>query len=110
MRQYPAIKVGWTNATHPITGYGVAVYAVDSSYGGPEEGGWWYDTGELIEVEIWPNQALAKDRAEALRVLFPATGKGRSFSTDREDYQVRVFDCLDGLPPMYFPEERPHYE
>jgi hypothetical protein len=28
----------------------VAVYAEDRAYGGPEEGGWWYTTGELVGV------------------------------------------------------------
>jgi len=29
----------------------VNVYIVDRAYGGPEEGGWYYDTGELIETK-----------------------------------------------------------
>lgn len=30
----------------------VAVYRDDRAYGGPEEGGWWYDCGELAR-EFW---------------------------------------------------------
>ena len=30
--------------------YVVAFYAVDRAYGGPEEGGWWFDTGELVRL------------------------------------------------------------
>ena len=26
--------------------YTVAIFFVDRAYGGPEEGGWWFDTGE----------------------------------------------------------------
>ena len=26
----------------------LAVYNVDRNYGGPEEGGWWYDSGRLV--------------------------------------------------------------
>ena len=26
------------------------VYLIDRAYGGPEEGGWWYDTGERVRI------------------------------------------------------------
>lgn len=31
--------------------YAVAVYAISRVYGGPEEGGWWYDDGPLMGVQ-----------------------------------------------------------
>ena len=30
----------------------VNVYAITRHYGGPEEGGWWYNTGEPIESRV----------------------------------------------------------
>ena len=30
--------------------YVVAFYAVDRAYGGPEEGSWWFDTGEFVRL------------------------------------------------------------
>jgi hypothetical protein len=29
----------------------LAVYELDQNYGGPEEGGWWYDSGEVVDTE-----------------------------------------------------------
>lgn len=46
----------------------ISEYTVDRSYGGPEEGGWWYDdyqpTGRIIAVE--PDKALAHFCARTL--------------------------------------------
>lgn len=33
-----------------MTTYVLAFYDIDRAYGGPEEGGWWYDTGQLVRV------------------------------------------------------------
>lgn len=28
----------------------LAIYEIDRAYGGPEEGGWWYDCGQLVRI------------------------------------------------------------
>ena len=33
----------------PAQWWSVGVYETGRSYGGPEEGGWWYDTGQMID-------------------------------------------------------------
>ena len=39
----------------------INVYRVNRDYGGPEEGGWWYDTGEFVECHpVKPEDARAK--------------------------------------------------
>ena len=30
--------------------YVLAFYEMDMAYGGPEEGGWWFNTGQLVRV------------------------------------------------------------
>lgn len=35
--------------------WAVAVYLVDLAYGGPEEGGWYYETGELVLPPVGPD-------------------------------------------------------
>ena len=40
----------------------LAFYDIDREYGGPEEGGWWYDTGTFVRVI-----GLYLDEAEANR-------------------------------------------
>ena len=42
------LPFGQDPAENPI--HCVAVYEVDRMYGGPEEGGWWYD-GDLVAVD-----------------------------------------------------------
>jgi|TARA_R110000796_G_scaffold214879_2_gene330865 hypothetical protein len=45
----------------------VNVYEVDRSYGGPEEGGWYYDTGTLVSDELFPDLASGIARAEEIK-------------------------------------------
>ncbi|MFD2502637.1 hypothetical protein ACFSTI_32505 [Rhizorhabdus histidinilytica] len=50
--------------------YIIALYEIDRAYGGAEEGGWWYDTGELARLlALAPTEARAiqlADRANRL--------------------------------------------
>ena len=58
--------------------YVVAFYAVDRAYGGPEEGGWWFDTGELVRLH-----RVCLTEAAAARLAVRANlrgGKGRAIS------------------------------
>lgn len=85
----------------------VAVYDVDRVCGGPEEGGWWYDTGELVQQTAVNSPADAEALRERLYAgEFPDTGKSSSV-LGGEDYRITV-----GIRPFapHFPEERPRYE
>src|SRR3546814_14325280 len=50
--------------------YIIALYEIDRAYVGPEEGNWWYDTGELVRLlALAPTEARAvalADRAHRL--------------------------------------------
>lgn len=83
----------------------VNVYSIDRAYGGPEEGGWWYDTGQVIISALCPDPDQAKLVADALRETFPRTGKSSSVNGG-EDYAVEISD----KPGTDFPTERPHFE
>jgi hypothetical protein len=83
------------------------VYEVGRNYGGPEEGGWWYDTGKLIQVVICQDEAEAEFQCALWRKAgYSYTGK-RSSVLGGEDY-----DCYYTTeePEPFFPTERPHYE
>lgn len=42
------------------TKFAVAVYMQDRAYGGPEEGGWWYDCGQLVRtMRVFGNEQTA---------------------------------------------------
>ncbi|MFB7858818.1 hypothetical protein [Rhodococcus qingshengii] len=90
--------------------YGVAVYQITQVYGGPEEGGWWYEKGILEYVADHLTLPDAIKRMEELR-----TGRYKSseLMTARK-YQVGVYDLRvlhpgEGIP-SFFPDRRPRYE
>ena len=39
--------------TPELMNWYVNIYKVESAYGGPEEGGWYYDVGELVETKCF---------------------------------------------------------
>ena len=66
----------------------LAVYEIDRAYGGPEEGGWWFDTGRLVAcvpAERW--------------TLWTVTGNGGGHRKARDLY---TFDDDDGEPRPRF--------
>lgn len=97
--------------------YSVAPYLCDRAYGGPEEGGWYYDCGtpETSEDLPLPVFVIGKKKAyEARRVmqkLIDASGinEGRR-EIDSVLSEGIYHACIcDGFPKPY-PEKIPHYE
>jgi hypothetical protein len=99
----------------------IAKMRVSRYYGGPEEGGWYYDAGEVEGVypyEYYPNELeLAQSICEQLNAeeentLLDAYGKGRyrgrHSAAPSEPYDV-VWMMFEGEPED-FPKEIPHYE
>lgn len=84
----------------------IAVYDVSRNYGGPEEGGWWYDSGTLIEVHACSTYEQAEQLREALREDYPDSGKRYSV-LGGDDYDISIGV---EIPAAFFPEEIPHYE
>lgn len=111
-----------------IAFYTVSIFMVDRAYGGPEEGGWYFNTGtpaDHIPEGINPHDMLtvfdARDDVAAAREegsawmeklqaqLDAGPNKGRRkissvLSTGRYAAQL-----CEGWPEAY-PQERPHYE
>lgn len=108
---------GETNIVDPITGepkgpYFVAVYVVDKFFGGPEEGGWWYDGGRLVRVVYMHRieRCAFKFASRMDRLLNVTLNKNRrsiSSVLSTGEYRAEVYQ---GIPPDHFPETRPHYE
>jgi hypothetical protein len=97
--------------------YSVATYLCDRAFGGPEEGGWYYDCGEPIANRDVPMPVFVEGKKEAIRKrdemkkLIAASGinEGRyekSSVLSQGIYEAHY--CL-GFP-MHFPLERPRYE
>lgn len=94
--------------------YLVAVYEEDRAYGGPEEGGWWYDCGNLQRVvKVFPNRAQAQAYANRMNDRFRRRerfyGWRSSSSVAYIGGEYRAHVCEDTAPPHY-PETRPVYE
>lgn len=89
----------------------VNVYDITRCFGGPEEGGWWYDAGECIQIHrvAGRNEAECSNMAHALRdrlrADFPKTDKRYSV-LGGDDYDIFIED----EPGRDFPQYTPRYE
>jgi hypothetical protein len=86
----------------------VSIYTVDRCYGGPEEGGWWYDWWELQSSSGFIH---SKRKAESLREqkreeLRPFQPRYNRFSAAGGTDLVAVIEDKVG---EHARDERPHY-
>ena len=63
----------------------IALYEIDRAYGGPEEGAWWYDTGELARL-----LALAPTETRAVQLADRANRPLGAIDALRPDQQAMV--------------------
>jgi len=97
--------IGWIPDRRP--GWWVNVYAVERHYGGPEEGGWYYNAGTPVasfECETEEEAGKVKEKAEK---EYSPQAHGNIYSV-RGGVAIQVdVENLKGLP---FPAHQPHYE
>ena len=91
--------------------YVVALYEIDLAFGGPEEGGWWFETGRLARLlRLYPTEAgavAAARRADALLARLQRRRRPLSSAAyEGGRYAARVFERV---APEQFPETRPRY-
>lgn len=72
------------------------VYVVGRAYGGPEEGGWWYDYGTPIFEECTEHETF-DDAMEMKQAVQNAYNDGH----------IDVY--VEDHPAKAFPETRPYY-
>lgn len=53
----------------------VRVYGSNRAYGGPEEGGWWYDDNELVKEVVVNNEAEADMKRDQLEAMYRDKGE-----------------------------------
>lgn len=82
----------------------VNVFAVTRTYGGPEEGGWWFDEGEPVASVPVTSEEEQEAAIKRLETLFPNTGKRHSV-LGGDDHVIYVEDEFAQI----FPAERPRY-
>lgn len=97
--------------------YYVHKHEVQQMYGGPEEGGWWFDSGVPVEgwiPEPFENEEDAYARCRELNELeYERAKKEESYEyTSVLSYRSThySFDVTESSIPRAFPEYRPHYE
>ena len=86
----------------------VNVYLVEQAYGGPEEGGWWYEVGEPVKTMPTRAHYLAKLRTRV------GDWCDRMNSTRPPMYSVAstgvYVSVVEDNPARGYPSERPYYE
>lgn len=94
----------------------ISEYGISRHYGGPEEGGWWYDRHHFVRVVAWANDeedafAIARglnDRAAEERKANNDPGRSSVCAGTNED----VAYMAEPHPGKFDDtrEPRPHYE
>lgn len=103
-------------ARTPPRYYTVRVYLCDRQYGGPEEGGWYYTTGQFEKdfgylTRSFQDEQEAWDYAQqiGMDVLAPINEQRPSMTSvlSQGRYMAKVYD---EEAPLSFPAKKPHYE
>lgn len=88
----------------------VVVYDLDRVMGGPEEGGWWYNTGELVYAEVADDEDTAERRVKYLKAHeWKDTGDLSSVAFRGHAYDVH-YETDGRMPVKHYPVVQPHYE
>ncbi len=92
----------------PATWWTVGVYTQYRQYGGPEEGGWYYDAGSLTwhgRLKFFDNYDKAKAYMDKLWVLVEYVNS--DYTVDEERLTVRC--TTEAMPDTHYPKTRPYY-
>lgn len=86
----------------------VNVYEVSLCYGGPEEGGWYYDIGTPLASVPFQNYTERSEIEAHIRRMYPDIGKKsmRHLSSGPSDIELSIEDHMAEA----YPTTRPHYE
>ena len=85
--------------------YYVNVYALEQGYGGPEEGGWYYEAGTPVASVPFDTLREAEAEVERLAVRFPPGRARYSVRPQSQDYGIHI-------EPHFaepFPQHTPRY-
>ena len=93
--------------------YVVALYEIDRAYGGPEEGGWWYNCGTLERtVKVFHNADKAWQFTRRMNHWLERLNKHNRADVYSIAYRGGAYEaiCNTHVAPAHFPESRPYYE
>ena len=87
----------------------VNVYLQDRAYGGSEEGGWWYDIGEVKTGILCYGNSEAEEIRNQMKEVCEMWNEDRyPISSVLSDGQYYVY--IEEEPPKDWPDSFPHYE
>lgn len=87
----------------------INAYAVSQNYGGPEEGGWWWDSGRAlasVPVIDGDDAVIDFEKKRLTEMIGWVSRHKRTSVLGDEDFEIYVED----EPAKDWPERRPHYE
>ncbi|MYA41522.1 MAG: hypothetical protein F4Z31_07205 [Gemmatimonadetes bacterium] len=87
-------------------------YQIDRAYGGPEEGGWWYDTGRFVRCRgVFKDQKDAGDLRDRIEEdEMPERRKGLHGPSSMLSTGEWPVALVEDHPGRDYPRERPRYE
>lgn len=92
------VTIRWVNA-----------YDTNRSYGGPEEGGWWYETGQLLAtIPCTTDEEVATALAQLNRILRPQFEGNHPIGSVLCEGVLHIIE--EEETGADYPTERPHYE
>lgn len=94
--------------------YYVWLYMLDRAYGGPEEGGWYFDCGAPIlhqDNRVFASEVNAYELADTLnKTVARDLNEGRpEISSVNSEGQYRFLVGGKDQHPDFFPAEKPYY-
>lgn len=100
------------NAEGRVLPFYLVVEGTSRHYGGPEEGGWWYDWHEVLEVRKAFTLEEGLRQMRALREEYPQPRYNRYSCANRGQPDTRVVLCYGENDPRWPSESthRPRYE
>ncbi len=90
----------------------LAFYEIDRRFGGQEEGGWYYDCGELVRLSrIFTTEESAYRAANRANRLLAHIQRGkRGVGSVLYRGGRHAAEVYENIAPQRYPESRPHYE
>ena len=88
----------------------VNIYLVNRGYGGPEEGGWWYDYGELhCSIPVLPKETIPEVVERYIPYIASLNeGRNTDISSVKSDGEYRTI--VEEHRGRNWPHKPPHYE
>lgn len=95
--------------------YYVNLYTCDRAYGGSEEGGWWFDTGEFERAHsfVFTDRVEARTRRDLLQARtdhIANNPRGSYANLGSVSCEGRLCWQIETRPGQDYPQDRPFYE